>query len=167
MKLRAIYFFLLTCLSICKWIDHDHFLKLWQQSLDWSVENLFVEILAPRHVNLFDSYVAFIVIRDLGARVLLYYEHQWLLRHQFPINTDIRKVLWEEYSTQVTSQFYSQPLSNIQQWQGSLQGLWAQLQHPNFLLDVMLASLWHLIVMPSDIFQDRTVLFDRIKQLIG
>ena len=106
----------LTSLAKFTWINHNCFLKWWKHSLEWGVENLFVKILAHRHINLSDPYYAFIVIGDFGARILLYYaslENQWLLRHQFPIPAERGEVSWQEYGNHVTSQFYSQPLGNL------------------------------------------------------
>lgn len=110
-------FLLVVGLKKAAWIDHSCFLTLWQHSLEWGVENLFVEILARRQVNLSDPYSAFIVIGDFGARILLYYaslESQWLLRSKYPINAERREVSGKEYSVQVCSQFYAQPLENLQ-----------------------------------------------------
>lgn len=42
------FFLLVVGLKKSAWIDHSRYLKLWQQSLEWGVENLFVEILAQR-----------------------------------------------------------------------------------------------------------------------
>ena len=100
------------------WIDHNHFLKVWQHSVEWKVEKLFVEILAIMHINLTYPYSAFIVIENLGARILLYYatlEGKWLLKSQFHVNAERRKVTWHEYNHHITSQFYSWPLSHLQQ----------------------------------------------------
>ena len=119
------------------------------------MENLFVEILARRHINLSDPYYAFIVIRDFGARILFYYaslENQWILRHQFPIHVERREVSWQEYGNYVTSQFYSQPLGNLQKWQDILHTLLVELQHPDFLSDVMSANLHRLSLVSSTKF---------------
>lgn len=72
---------------------------------------MFVEILVRKKLNFSDPYSAFVIIGDLGARVLLYnigLEHQWVFRHQFPVFAERRKVSLFEYGTHVNSQFYSQ-----------------------------------------------------------
>lgn len=117
-------------------IDHSHFLKLWQQSLEWGVENLFVEILARQQVNLSYPYSTLMVIGDFGAIILFYYtslKNQWLLRYQFPINVERREVSGKECGVQICAQFYAQPLDNLKQWQGTLQDLLAQLRRPDFM----------------------------------
>ena len=155
-------FFVLTGLKRAEWIDHIRFHSLWQQSVEWGVENLFVEILARRQINLSDPYSAFIIIGDFGARILLYYaslENRWILRHQFPIPTERREVSWQEYGTQVTSQFYGQPLGSLQQWQDTLQILLAQLQHPDFVSEVMSANMQRLSLVPSEGFTGSHYIF--------
>jgi hypothetical protein len=50
--------------------------------VEWGVENLLAEILARKDLNLSDPYSVFMLLGDLGARVLQYYmglEDQWLL----------------------------------------------------------------------------------------
>lgn len=98
------------------------------QCVEWGVENLFVEILVRKHLNLsiFDPYSVFVVIGDLRARVLLYYaalEHQWALQHQFPIPAERRELSWYDYGAQINSQFYSQTWNNLQPWHGKLKKL--------------------------------------------
>lgn len=120
------FFMLLTGLERGTWVDHSRFQQVWQQSVAWGVENLFVEMLARREIYLSDPYSAFVVIGDLGARVLLYYtslESQWLLCHQVPVPVEKRKASWQEYGLQVNSQFYSQPLSKLQPWEDNLHTL--------------------------------------------
>lgn len=56
-----------------EWIDHSQLHKFWHQCVEWEVENLFVEILVHKQFNFYDPYYGFVVIGDLGARVLLYY----------------------------------------------------------------------------------------------
>jgi hypothetical protein len=114
-----------------------------------------VEILVRKLLNLSDPYSTFVVMGDLGARVLLYYaalEQQWVLRNQYPIPAERREVFWFEYGTQVNSQFYSQNLSNLQPWQGTLRKLLVQLKHPDFVSDVVSSSTQRLSVVPSEKF---------------
>lgn len=120
------------------------FQQVWRQSIQWGVENLLAEILARRHLNLSDPYSAFIVLGDLGARVLVYYpavENQWLLRYQTPLQAERREASWQDYSPQVLSQFYSQPIDSICQWQEVLRTLLAQVKQPNFITEVLAANL--------------------------
>ena len=109
-EIQCQLFFMVTGLKKKEWLDHSRFQKVWQQSLEWGVENLFVEILVRKRLNLSDLYSAFVIIGDIGARVFLYYaalEHQWAIRHQFLVPTERREVSLFEYGTQVNSQFYS------------------------------------------------------------
>lgn len=72
-EVQCQFFLLVTSLQKSVWIDHNQFLRIWKQSVEWKVENMFVEILARRQIKLSYPYSAFIVIGDLGARILLYY----------------------------------------------------------------------------------------------
>jgi hypothetical protein len=155
-------FLLFVGLKKSEWIDHSRFKELWRQSLDLGVENLFVEILARKHINLSDPYSAFMMIGDVGARVLLYYaslEQQWVQRCQSAAIGERREVSWQEYGAQVTSQFYSQPLESLQQWRGILQGLFAQVRQPAFLTQVMSANVQRLSMSPSAGFTGSHYLF--------
>ena len=141
-ELQSQLFFLITRLKKFAWIDHLMFQQIWRQSIQRGVENLLAEILAHRHLNLSDPYSAFIVLGDLGARVLLYYaslENQWLLRHQTPLKAERREASWQDYSPQVLSQFYSQPMSSI--CQEGLKALLAQVKQPDFITEVLAANL--------------------------
>ena len=161
------FFMLLMGLERGTWIDHSRFQQVWQQSETWGVENLFAEILARREIYLSDPYSAFIVIGDLGARVLLYYvslEHQWLMGHQIPAQIEKRKVSWQEYGSQMSSQFYSQPLSKLQPWEDKLHILLVQVQKPGFLADCLSANTQRLAVTSSEDFSASHYLFqfDRV-----
>lgn len=84
---------------------------------------------------MFDPHYAFFIIGDIGACVLLYYSHlesQWSSRKQRPLEREARVVTWQNYSLQITSQFYSQPFSILQGWKEILIGLNQKLQHPDF-----------------------------------
>lgn len=84
------------------------------------------------------------VLGDVGARVLLYYvalESQWLLRHQSPLKIEKRETSWQDYNPQVLSQFYSQPIASLCQWQEVLETLLAQVNQPNLVQDVLAANL--------------------------
>ena len=64
-----------------QWLDHSQFLKVWSASCKERDEILFAELLARKHFQLSDPHVAFMVIWDMGARVLIYYlclERQWV-----------------------------------------------------------------------------------------
>lgn len=83
------------------WIDHSRVMKLWQQSVEWGVESLILEILVGRQIYLSNPYSAFIVMGDLGARIFFYYaivEDQWILKQQFIVNAERREVSWQEDS---------------------------------------------------------------------
>ena len=148
-ELQSQFFFLVTGLKKFAWINHTTFQQIWKQSTEWGVENLCAEILARRHLNLSDPYSAFLVLGDLGARVLLYYatlESQWALRYQFPLVAERREATWRDYSPQVMPQFYSQSIVSIAQWREVLQVLLAQLQRPDFITDTLSANSQHLTV---------------------
>ena len=118
------------------WIGHRQFLQLWRQTGELGVENLFAENLARKHLRLSDPYSSFMLLGDLGAKVLQYYagfKHEWLPRHQLPIKVEARVVNWHDYDTQITSQFYDQPWENLTSWQEVLQSLSVQLQELDFL----------------------------------
>lgn len=145
-------FLLFVGLRKSEWIDHSRFKELWHQSLDLGIENLFVEILARRHINLSDPYSAFMVIGDVGARVLLYYgslEQQWMWRCNNATIGERREVSWQEYGVQVTSQFYGQPLESLQSWRDILQELLNRVRHPTFLTNVMSANIQRLTLSQS------------------
>lgn len=149
------FFLLMLGLKRHTWIDHSRFQQVWQQSEAWGVENLFAKMLARREIYLFNPYSVFMVIGDLGARVLLYYaslESQWLLCHQVPVQVEKRKVSWQEYGTQVNSQFYSQPLSKLQPWEVTLHSLLIQIQKPSFVAYCLAANTQRLSVNPSEDF---------------
>lgn len=160
-------FFIVTGLKWKEWLDHSRFHKLWQQSVKWGVENLLVEILVRRRLNLSDPYSVFVIIGDVGARVFLYYatlEHQWVLRHQFPIQAGRREVSMFEYGTQINSQFYSQSWENLQTWNETLKQLRAHLRYPNFVSDVLVANNQRLFFCPSVDFSGSHYIyqFDRV-----
>ena len=166
-EIQCQLFFIVTGLKGKEWLDHSRFQKLWQQSVEWGVENLLVEILVRKRLNLSDPYSAFVVIGDVGARVLLYYaalEHQWVLRHQFPVNAERREVSVFEYGTQVNSQFYSQAWENLRPWSDTLKKLLAQLRYPDFVSDVLVANNQRLSFCPSVDFSGSHYIyqFDRV-----
>lgn len=97
-----------------EWINYNCFIKLWQQSVEWVVENLFVEILSCREIYLFDPYLAFVVIGELEAQILLYYAS---LEHQYPNPLSKREVSWQDYGIHISFQFFNEPMINLQSWQ--------------------------------------------------
>ena len=166
-EIQCQLFFVVTGLKGKEWLDHSRFQKLWQQSVKWGVDNLFVEILVRQRLNLSDPYSAFVIIGDVRARVLLYYaalEHQWVLRHQFPMHAERREVSVFEYGTQVNSQFYSQAWDNLRPWSETLKKLLAQLRYPDFVSDVLVANNQHLSFCPSVDFSGSHYIyqFDRV-----
>jgi hypothetical protein len=145
-----------------EWIDHSRFRELWRQSLDLGVEDLFVEIMARKHINLSDPYSDFIMIGDVEARVLLYYaslKQQWVQRCQNAAPSEKRKVPWQEYGVQVTSQFYSHPLESLHYWRGTLQELFNHVRQPTFLTNVISANVQRLSMSPSAGFTGSHYLF--------
>ena len=160
-------FLLAMGLEKSMWIDHRQFQQMWHQSEVWGVENLFVEILARREIQLSDPYSAFMIIGDLGARIFLYYtslESQWSCRHQFSKQSEGRRVSWQEYGTQVSSQLYSQPLSKLQEWRETLQKLLIQLRQPDRVTESIRVNIQRLSVVPSEDFLASHYLyqFDRV-----
>ena len=55
-EIQCQLFFEVTGLKEKEWLDHSHFQNLWQQSIEWGVENLLVEILVRKRLNLSDPY---------------------------------------------------------------------------------------------------------------
>ena len=72
-----------------------------------------------------------------------------MLRHQFPVNAERRKVSVFEYGTQVNSQFYSQAWDNLRPWSETLKKLLAQLRYPDFVSNVLVANNQRLLFCPS------------------
>lgn len=66
-EVQCQFILLVTGLKKFALINHNQFLKLWKQNVEWGVENLLVEILARRQLNLSDPYSTFVVIEDFGA----------------------------------------------------------------------------------------------------
>lgn len=81
-----------------------------------------------------------------------------MLRHQFFVTTERRKMSWLDYGTQVNSQFYSQALSNLWSWQETLKRL-AQLKHLDFVSDVLSANNHRLSLFPSESFSRSHYIF--------
>ena len=84
-------FLIIHKLTTTEWLDYRHFQEVWQQSVEMGVKNLFVEILAQKHLQLSNPHSAFLVVGNMGARILLYYsslKNQWLLRHEWPAETE-------------------------------------------------------------------------------
>ena len=157
-------FLLFVGLKKSEWIDHSRFKELWRQSLDLGIENLFVEILARRHINLSDPYSAFMVIGDVGARVLLYYaslEQQWVWRCHNATIGEKKEVSWQDYGVQVTSQFYGQPLESLQSWRDTLQELLNRVRHPTFLTNIMSANVQRV----RDLLG--LIIFSKLKRLLA
>ena len=143
---------LLVRLKCGAWLGHSQFEQLWQQASGWGAENLLAEILARKDLNLSDPYSAFMVLGDLGARVLQYYvglEHQWLLRHQSPTKVGKRVVNWQDYGLQISSQFYDQSWERLTGWQEVLQTLLTQLQELGFLPRLLAVNLQRLSEFPN------------------
>ena len=134
------------------WLDHSQFVAIWQGSVELGVENLFAEILARKHLQLSDPHAAFMLIGDLGARVLLYYaslESQWVGRHQLSAKENRRVVSWQDYSTRISSQFYGQSNTSLHEWQLILNGLCQQLQRGDFITSLLANNVHRLSVVLS------------------
>jgi hypothetical protein len=61
-----------------------------------------------------DPHSSFLIIGDIGARILLYYaqlESQWSSQKLRQNEREDRVVTWQDYSLQITSQFYCQPVA--------------------------------------------------------
>lgn len=126
-KIQRDLFLFTHGLTRSDWLDHSQFARIWHGSSEIGVENLFAEILARKHLQLSDPHAAFMVIGDMGARVLLYYaslESQWVGRYQLSAKEKIRVVSWQDYSTRISSQFYGQSNTSLQTWQLVLSGLY-------------------------------------------
>ena len=95
-------------------------------------------------MNLSDLHSAFLVLGDLGARVLIYYaalKTQWVLRYQYPLEVKKREATWQDYSPQVSTQFYSQPIASLSEWQEVLKTLLIQVKRPDFFTEVLAVNL--------------------------
>lgn len=165
--------FLLAVRLKCEaWIGHIQFLQIWQQACEWGAENLLAEILARKHLNLSNPYSAFMVLGDVGARVLQYYaclEHQWLFQHQLPAKVEPRIVNWQDYGTQISFQFYDQPWEHLRGWQEVLKDLLSQLHEPDFLPRVMTVNMQRLSVFPNSEISGSQYLFyyDKVANCLG
>ena len=145
-------FFLTQGLTKSMWIDHSQFLRIWQTSVKLGIENLFTEILARKHVLLSDPHSAFLVIGDMGARVLMYYaslEGQWSSRHELLAQTEGRVVSWQDYSTRISSQFYGQAYDSLNEWQIVLSGLYQQLLPTDFVSNLLANNIQRLSIVSS------------------
>ena len=134
------------------WLDHSLFVKIWQDSKERGVENLFTEILARKHIQLSDPHAAFLLIGDMGARILLYYaslEEQWVIRQNMSVKDDRRVVNWQDYSTRVSSQFYAQNQSDLYEWQQVLSELHKQLEHSEFTSRLLIHNTRRLSIVQS------------------
>lgn len=134
------------------WLDHSLFVGIWQGSSEIGVENLFTEILARKHLQLSDPHSAFMLIGDMGARVLLYYaslERQWVGRYQLSAKENRRVVSWQDYSTRISSQFYGQSNTSLQEWQLVLSGLYRQLQRGDLITTLLADNVHRLSLVPS------------------
>jgi hypothetical protein len=135
------------------WLDHSQFLKIWALSCEEGLENLLAEILARKHLQLSDPHSAFLVIGDMGARVLLYYsslESQWVNRRSLSHQGEKRLVSWQDYSTRISSQFYGQTQSSLCEWQSVLQDLYRQLQCSKFVSNLLSNNVQRLSMVSSD-----------------
>lgn len=145
-------FFITHQLVRSAWLDHSLFVKVWQDSKEWGVENLFAEILARKHLQLSDPHAAFLIMGDIGARILLYYaslEDQWIIRHHLNVKDDRRLVSWQDYSTRVSSQFYGQSQTSLYEWQQVLSDLHRQLQHSEFVPKLLANNTRRLSIAQS------------------
>lgn len=116
------------------------------------MENLIVEIMARKRLNLSDPYATFVLLGELGARIFQYYtglEHQWLLRYELPSQVEPKVVNWQDYETQITSQFYNQPWEKLTCWKEVLQNLLTQLHKFDFLTQVMAENMQRLSIFPN------------------
>ena len=89
---------------------------------------------------------------DIGSRILLYYaglEYQWLLRYRSSEQIEQRVANWQDYGTQVSSQFYQQQWGHLTGWQGVLHNLLDQFRDPEFLSQVIAANNQRLSSYPS------------------
>ena len=92
-------------------LTREQFQELWEFSVRCSVENLFTEILARKHLILLDPFTAYVVLGDVGARIYLYYadcEEQLHIRRALARRVEEREVDWSDYGTQMAQQFYGQ-----------------------------------------------------------
>lgn len=127
-------------------------MEVWATSCEEGIEDLCAEILARKHLQLSDPHAAFMVIGDMGARVLLYHsslERQWVSRQSLSYQFDKRVASWQDYSTRISSQFYGQTQSNLHEWQLVLQNLYGQLQHPDFVPSLLSNNVQRLSMVYS------------------
>lgn len=161
-------FFLTQGLAKSVWLDHSQFLRIWQVSVRLGVENPFTEILARKHLQLSDPHSAFLVIGDVGARVLMYYaslEGQWSLRRELLAQSEERVVSWQDYSTRISSQFYGLIYNCLNEWQIVLSGLYQQLSHPDFVSTLIANNVQRLSIVPSSDLNGSHYLFQYDKTI--
>lgn len=71
----------------------------------------------------------------------------------------MREALWQEYGTEVNSQFYSQPLGKLHPWEDNLHTLLVQIQKPCFVADCLSANTQCLAITLSEDFPAPHYLF--------
>ena len=117
------------------------------------MENLFIEVLVRKHLQLSDPHVAFMVIGDIGTRVLMYYaylERQSGVHHQSANPSEGRVVSWQDYGTCISSQFYGQPHYSLAEWKTTLSNLSQQLLQPDFVPTLLSNNVQRLSLAPSN-----------------
>ena len=151
-ELQRDLFFLTRKMVREEWLDNSQFLKVWAVSCEEGFEIFFVEILARKHLQLSDPHSAFLVIGDMGARVLLYYssmESQWVNLRSLSHQGEKRVVSWQDYSTRISSQFYGQTQSSLCEWLLVLQNLYRQLQCSEFVSNLLSNNVQRLSIGSS------------------
>ena len=82
---------------------------MWSFYEKFRVENLFTEVLARKHLRLFDLFSTF-KMGDIGGQIYLYYaecEERLYQRRGLRRLTEGRQVDWANYSSLMSQQFYS------------------------------------------------------------
>lgn len=99
-----------------------------------------------------DPHSAFMVIGDVGPRVLMYYvflEGQWSLRHELLAQNEGRVVSWQDYSARISSQFYGQTYNTLNEWQIVLSSLYQQMLHHDFVPFLLANNIQRLSIVSN------------------
>ena len=118
----------------------EQFQEQWEFFVMCSVENLFTEILAWKHLILLDPFTAYVVLGDVRACIYLYYadcEEHLHIRRALARRVEEREVDWSDYGTQMAQQFYGQNQETRANWKRSLEELLPMVRHEDYLARIL------------------------------
>ncbi len=150
-------------------LDRSQFFVMWSFCERFKVENLFVEVLARKHLRLSDPFAAFIKMGDIGGRIYLYYaecEERLHVRRGLRRLTEERQADWGDYSAVMSQQFYSPGREAVVQWRTNLEAIAPLVKHEEFLEKVLSFSLRRVYnVAQIDDFTASHYLYNREKAI--